>query len=72
VLQERHSCPKLAQLSKGNLPFAVGTMVLLMIITVGYLPIVLPLLLPEVAVNPATIARSLILLMLFPLGVGLL
>jgi BASS family bile acid:Na+ symporter len=63
--------PKLAQLSKGNLPFAVGTMVLLMIITVGYLPIVLPLLLPEVAVNPATIARSLILLMLFPLAVGL-
>src|SRR5258708_38303239 len=35
--------PKLAQLSKGNLPFAVGAMVLLMITTVGYLPIVLPL-----------------------------
>jgi BASS family bile acid:Na+ symporter len=63
--------PKLAQLSKGNLPFAVGAMVLLMIITVGYLPIVLPLLLPEVTVNPAKIAQSLIVLMLFPLGVGL-
>ena len=63
--------PKLAQLSRGNLPFAVGAMVLLMIITVGYLPIVLPLLLPEVTVNPAKIAQSLILLMLLPLGVGL-
>jgi BASS family bile acid:Na+ symporter len=63
--------PKLAQLSRGNLPFAVGAMVLLMIITVGYLPIVLPLLLPEVTVNPAKIAQSLIVLMLLPLGVGL-
>ena len=63
--------PKLAQLSRGNLPFAVGAMVLLMIITVGYLPIVLPLLLPEVTVNPAKIAQSLIVLMLFPLGAGL-
>jgi bile acid:Na+ symporter, BASS family len=63
--------PKLAQLSRGNLPFAVGAMVLLMIITVGYLPIVLPLLLPEVTVNPAKIAQSLIVLMLLPLGIGL-
>jgi len=60
--------PKLAQLSRGNLPFAVGSMVLLMIITVGYLPIVLPLLLPEVTVNPAKIA---LVLMLLPLGIGL-
>jgi len=63
--------PKLAQLSRGNLPFSVGVMVLLMIVTVGYLPIVLPLLLPEVTVNPAKIAQSLIVLMLLPLGIGL-
>ena len=30
--------PKLAQISKGNLAFAVGLMVLLMVITVGYIP----------------------------------
>jgi BASS family bile acid:Na+ symporter len=60
--------PKLAQISKGNLAFAVGLMVLLMVITVGYLPLVLPLLLPGVSVNPAQIARSLVLLMLLPLG----
>ncbi len=63
--------PKLAEVAKGNLPFGVGIMVLLMVVTVGYLPIVLPLLLPGVAVNPAKIAQSLVLLMLFPLGIGL-
>jgi bile acid:Na+ symporter, BASS family len=63
--------PKLAQLAKGNLPFAVGMMVLLMVITVAYLPIVLPLLLEGVTVNPLQIAQSLVLLMLLPLGVGL-
>ena len=46
-------------------------MVLLMVVTVGYLPIVLPLLLPGVMVNPAQIARSLVLLMLLPLGSAL-
>ena len=60
--------PKLAQLAKGNLAFAVGLMVLLMVITVGYLPLVLPVLLPGVSVNPAKIARSLFLLMLLPLA----
>jgi BASS family bile acid:Na+ symporter len=60
--------PKLAQIARGNLAFAVGLMVLLMVITVGYLPVVLPMLLPGVSVNPGQIARSLVLLMLLPLG----
>jgi BASS family bile acid:Na+ symporter len=63
--------PKLTEIAKGNLAFAVGMMVLLMVVTVGYLPLVLPLLLPEVSVSPAKIARSLVLLMLLPLGAGL-
>jgi bile acid:Na+ symporter, BASS family len=63
--------PKLAQLAKGNLPFGVGAMVLLMVITVAYLPIVLPLLLPGVTVNPVKIAQSLVMLMLLPLAIGL-
>jgi BASS family bile acid:Na+ symporter len=63
--------PKLAELAKGNLAFAVGAMVLLMVVTVGYLPVVLPLLLAGVLVDPWKIARSLILLMLLPLAVGL-
>src|SRR5262249_21393801 len=60
--------PKLAQLAKGNLAFSVGLMVLLMVVTVGYLPLVLPILLPGVSVNSAKIARSLFLLMLLPLA----
>jgi bile acid:Na+ symporter, BASS family len=60
--------PKLAQIAKGDLAFAVGLMVLLMVVTVGYLPLVLPLLLEGVSVNPAKIARSLFLLMLLPLA----
>ena len=63
--------PKLVQLAKGNLAFAVGAMVLLMVVTVGYLPVVLPLLLPGVTVDSWKIARSLILLMLVPLAIGL-
>jgi BASS family bile acid:Na+ symporter len=63
--------PKLAELAKGNLAFAVGVMVLLMVVTVGYLPIVLPLLLPGITVDPWEIARSLLLLMLLPLVIGL-
>jgi len=63
--------PKLAGIAKANLAFAVGLMVLLMVLTVGYMPLVLPLLLEGVSVDAAKIARSLVLLMLFPLGAGL-
>jgi BASS family bile acid:Na+ symporter len=60
--------PKLGQIAKGNVAFSVGLMVLLMVVTVGYLPLVLPLLLPGVSVNPVKIASSLFLLMLLPLA----
>lgn len=63
--------PKLAQIAKGDLAFAVALMVVLMVITVGYLPFVLPMLLPGVSVSPGQIARSLLVLMLLPLAVAL-
>jgi len=63
--------PKLAELAKGNLAFAGGVMVLLMVVTVGYVPIVLPLVLPGVTVNPWQIDRPLVLLILLPLAAGL-
>jgi bile acid:Na+ symporter, BASS family len=63
--------PKLTQIAQGNLAFAVALMVLLMVITVGYMPLVLPMLLPGVSVNPAKIAGSLVVTMLLPLGVAL-
>jgi bile acid:Na+ symporter, BASS family len=63
--------PKLTELAKGNLPFAVGIMVLLSVGTVGYLPLVLPLLLPGVTVNSEKITGRLFLLTLLPLATGL-
>ena len=63
--------PKLTELAKGNLPFAVGIMVLMSVGTVGYLPLVLPLLLPGVTVNSGKIAGWLFLLTLLPLAIGL-
>jgi BASS family bile acid:Na+ symporter len=63
--------PKLAQAAKGDAAFSVGMMVLLMVVTVAYIPLVLPLFLPDVTINPWDIAKSLIFLMLFPLAIGL-
>ena len=62
---------KLSEIAKADMAFAVGLMVVLMVITVGYMPIVLPQLLSGVSVNPMSIAKSLILLMLIPLAAGL-
>ncbi len=63
--------PKLAQAARGNTALSVGLMVLLMVTTVLYMPIVLPLLIQGVTVEPWEIARSLIVLMLIPLAIGL-
>ena len=63
--------PKLTAVAKGSEAVAVGLMVLLMVLTVGYMPLVLPVLLEGVSVDVMRIARSLVLLMLLPLGAGL-
>ena len=63
--------PKLAQLAKGNIAFSVGLMVLLMVVTIFFLPIALPLLLSGVEVDSGEIAKSLIVTMLIPLAIGL-
>jgi predicted Na+-dependent transporter len=64
--------PRLAQLAKGDIAFAVGLMTLLVVTTIFYMPLVLPLLMRGVTVNPWEIARTLILLMFLPLTTGLL
>ncbi|MGZ4940245.1 MAG: bile acid:sodium symporter family protein [Halobacteriota archaeon] len=64
--------PKLVQFSKANIAFGVGLMVLLMVVTIFYMPLVLPLLLPGTTVNAGSIAASLVVLLLIPLAVGLL
>jgi len=63
--------PKLAQAAKGRTAFSVSLMGLLIVVTIVYLPIMLPLLLGGAQVNPWDIARSLIVLMLIPLAIGL-
>jgi len=63
--------PKLVQVAKGNAAFSVGLMTLLMVATVLYLPLMLPVLLPGASVSPWDIAQSLIITMLLPLGIGL-
>src|SRR5262249_21330561 len=57
--------------AKADPAFGVGLMVMLMVVTIGFVPLVLPLLLAGTSVNPMKIAQSLIVLMLIPLGIGL-
>ena len=63
---------KEVQASRGDLPTGVGLMFLLMVVTIIYVPLVLPLLLPGVDVNAWDIAKSLIVTMLIPMALGLL
>jgi BASS family bile acid:Na+ symporter len=63
--------PKLVETAKGDVAFSVGLMVLLMVVTVIYIPVVLPLVLSGVEVSAWDIASSLITMMLLPLGIGL-
>jgi BASS family bile acid:Na+ symporter len=63
---------KEVQAAQGNLSLGVGQMFLLMVVTIFYVPIVLPFLLPGVEVNPWDLAKSLIVTMLVPIVLGLL
>ena len=63
--------PKLTAMAKGDLASAVALMVLLTIVTIVYMALVLPLLLEGVSVDSLKIARSLVLLIMLPLGVAL-
>jgi BASS family bile acid:Na+ symporter len=64
--------PLLVQTVKGYMPLAAGVMVLLLVITIFYVPFFLPWMLPYVQVDASTIARDLVLFMLVPLVIGLL
>lgn len=59
--------PKLAQLSMADVAWSVGLMVLLMVVTVAYIPLVLVPLVEGVEVGAWDIARPLVLGMLLPL-----
>jgi BASS family bile acid:Na+ symporter len=63
---------KLTQIANGDLAFAAGLLVLLLLVTVVYMPIVVPIIAPAMTVSALAIALPLVLTMLLPLGIGLL
>lgn len=61
---------KLTQTSGHDLALGAATMLLLMVVTVIYVPIVLPLFLSGISVDAWAIARSLLLQMILPIVLG--
>ena len=64
--------PKLAQIAKGNIPFAVASTALLVVVTVIYLPLVFPLVVPGVRLDTMSIVRPLVIQIVLPLVLGLI
>jgi bile acid:Na+ symporter, BASS family len=62
---------KLTQLANGDTAFGAGVLVLLLAGTILYMPVVVPLVVPDATVRAGAIAMPLVLTMLLPLGVGL-
>lgn len=65
------STPKVAELTGGNIAYAVATTILMTVLTIILMPILLPYLLDGVTMDPSRIAANLIVLMLIPLLVGM-
>ncbi|HWR53360.1 MAG TPA: hypothetical protein VN428_19800 [Bryobacteraceae bacterium] len=63
---------KLTQLSGGNVAFSAGMLVLLVVVSIGYMPVVVPLLAPGSEISARAIAEPLVMTMLLPLVAGLL
>lgn len=63
--------PKLAQISKGDVALSVGLMALMTTVTIVFVPLALPLLLPGIQVDALSVAQTLGLFVLLPLAVGL-
>ncbi|HJZ59628.1 MAG TPA: hypothetical protein VKE74_32080, partial [Gemmataceae bacterium] len=53
--------PKLAELANGDMAFSVGLMLLLMVGSVVFMPLVLPLLIPGLSPDPWPLLRPLLL-----------
>jgi BASS family bile acid:Na+ symporter len=62
---------KLTQAAGGDLALASGLLVLLVVVTIGYMPVVVPLIAPDAEVSAGAIAMPLVLTMLLPLVIGL-
>lgn len=64
--------PKLAQIARANIPFAVASTALLVVGTVIYLPLVFPLVLPGIRLDVIGIVRPLAIQIMAPLVLGLI
>jgi BASS family bile acid:Na+ symporter len=63
---------KLTQTAKHDVALGAAVMMLLMVVTVVYAPIVLPIILSGISVDGWAIAKTLLLQMLLPIAVGML
>lgn len=63
---------KLSQSARGDMAYSLSVMALLSVVTVVYMPIFVPLLLPGVKVDAVEIAKPLIVLIIVPLLIGLI
>lgn len=64
--------PKLAELANGDIAFSVGLMLLLMLVSVVFIPVALPLLIAGLSAEPWPLLRPLLFTMLLPLAAGML
>lgn len=62
---------KLTQSARGDKTYSLAVMAMLSIVTVLYMPVVVPILLPGTKVDPVEIAKPLIVLIIVPLLIGL-
>lgn len=62
---------KLTEAAESDMPLAATLLVLLLPVTIVYMPLVVPLVLPQAEVSAAMIAQPLVLTMLLPLAIGL-
>jgi BASS family bile acid:Na+ symporter len=63
---------KLTQMAKHDVALGAAVMMLLMVVTVVYTPIVLPLVLSGISVDAWMVAKTLLLQLLLPIAVGML
>ncbi len=64
--------PKLAELAQGDHAFSVGLMLLLIVGSVAFMPVVLPMMIPGLSAEPWPLLRPLLFTMLIPLAAGVL
>ena len=63
---------KLTQTAQHDVALGAAVMMLLTVVTVVYMPIVLPVVLSDISVDAFAVAKSLLLQLLLPIGVGML